>query len=259
MAERTPYLCCPLCESTRTAPSRIGDCSKHPLYHSALNPTIQWMQCLDCSHTFAEGYYTDEATSLLFQRTNANQRVGHAIEENRDISAKIVDKVLPYASDGVWLDIGFGNGSLLFTAQEYGFEPVGVDVRADNVNALKAVGIQAHCANFSDLTLPIACSVISMADVLEHMPFPRIGLIAAQRLLKDGGVLLISMPNSESIVWKLLDAHNANPYWGELEHYHNFSRTRLYALLRGYRFEPVRYGISDRYRVGMEVIALKRE
>jgi hypothetical protein len=46
-----------------------------------------------------------------------------------------------------------------------------------------------------------------------------------------------------------------NPYWGEIEHYHNFGRRRLYALLEEHGFEPARYGVSFRYRACMEVIA----
>jgi hypothetical protein len=66
------------------------------------------------------------------------------------------------------------------------------------------------------------------------------------------------MPNSESVLWTAMNQSNANPYWGEIEHYHNFGRTRLYSLLEEAGFEPVRYGISERYRACMEVIARKR-
>jgi len=66
------------------------------------------------------------------------------------------------------------------------------------------------------------------------------------------------MPNIESPVWKAMDDTQTNPYWGEIEHYHNFSRTRLYALLEETGFTPVRYGVSERYRAAMEVIALKK-
>ena len=59
--------------------------------------------------------------------------VGYQIEEQRYISARIIEKVLPFKSDGIWLDVGFGNGSLLFTADEFGFEPIGVDLRKDGV------------------------------------------------------------------------------------------------------------------------------
>jgi predicted SAM-dependent methyltransferase len=97
-----------------------------------------------------------------------------------------------------------------------------------------------------------------MADVLEHMPYPKDGLRQAYGLLQERGVLFVSMPNSESVLWTAMNQSNANPYWGEIEHYHNFGRTRLYSLLEEAGFEPVRYGISERYRACMEVIARKR-
>jgi protein O-GlcNAc transferase len=65
------------------------------------------------------------------------------------------------------------------------------------------------------------------------------------------------MPNMEN-VWRLLHANKVNPYWEEIEHYHNFSRKRLYALLQEHGFAPVEYHVSERYRVCMEVIAVKR-
>jgi 2-polyprenyl-3-methyl-5-hydroxy-6-metoxy-1,4-benzoquinol methylase len=106
--------------------------------------------------------------------------------------------------------------------------------------------------------LPERCAVVSMADVLEHMPSPAEGLRAAHRLLVDDGVLLASMPNTESFVWRVLDKNGVNPYWGEIEHYHAFSRNRFCALLRDTGFEPARYGVSERYRACMEVVARRR-
>lgn len=218
---------------------------------------MRWKQCANCAHIFTEGYFTDEACKLIFGKTNANQQVGYEVEQQRYASSRMIEKVLPYASQGVWLDVGFGNGSLLFTAQEYGFEPIGVDLRVDNVNMMASLGIRSYCEDVTKLSLDFKCAVVSMPNVLEHMPYPKEGLRAAYNLLADEGVLFISMPNMESIIWKWLDKNNANPYWGEIEHYHNFSRSRLFALLRETGFEPVRYGIGERYRTCMEVIAKK--
>jgi len=257
MSERIIYEACPLCEKSNISSHRTGDASGRENYVSPLNPIIVWKKCLDCSHVFAEGYFTDESYKILFSETLNVQKVGGDIENNRIVSSKIVDKVLPYISEGVWLDVGFGNGSLLFTAQEYGFKPVGLDLRTVTVNQMLSLGIDAYCANLTDLKLPAKCAVISMANVLEHMPYPKTALKAANELLEDDGVLFLSMPNSEHIVWDLLDNANSNPYWGEIEHFHNFSRTQLYSLLTEFGFTPVRYGISERYRVGMEIIAIK--
>lgn len=255
MNERILYRQCPLCESSNIVDFKTANCSGHPLYNRALSPIMKWRECADCTHVFTEGYFTDEACALIFGKTHEHQRVGTDIERQRVISSHLVEKMLPYASSGTWLDVGFGNGSLLFTAQEYGFTPLGLDLRADNVALISSFGVEAYCQDLADLSLDTKCAVISMADVLEHAPFPKVTLRAAHELLAEEGMLFVSMPNQESTVWTALDEKEANPYWGEIEHYHNFGRTRLYSLLRETGFEPIRYGISERYRVCMEVIA----
>jgi protein O-GlcNAc transferase len=146
----------------------------------------------------------------------------------------------------------------VFAAEEWGFTPVGLDLRRDNVAVLRSLGYEAHCVPIEELDDGVRYSVVSMADVLEHMPFPKSGLLAARRLLAPGGALFLSMPNTDTMLWRLLHANKVNPYWGEIEHYHNFSRRRLYALLEEHGFEPVEYGVSERYRACMEVVALRR-
>jgi predicted SAM-dependent methyltransferase len=97
-----------------------------------------------------------------------------------------------------------------------------------------------------------------MADVLEHMPFPDKALQHVYKLLEVGGVLFISMPNMVSQLWRTMDQQNINPYWGEIEHYHNFGRGRLFSLLEDCGFQDCRYGVSKRYRACMEITALRR-
>lgn len=250
---------CPLCESADIRPLRAADCSQHPLYRPVVARIMQWMQCNGCAHVFTEGYFSDEVLSEIFQVTNESQQPGWNFEQQRAVSARMVESVSRHVGDGTWLDVGFGNGSLLFTAEEWGFKPVGIDLRPSSVAALQRLGVEAHCVDLTAMEGTAKFNVISMADVLEHMPHPKPGLAAARRLLQPGGMLFISMPNYDCAAWRLLDVLNANPYWAELEHFHNFSRARLYALLREMGFEPVQYRISERYRVGMEIIARRRD
>jgi predicted O-linked N-acetylglucosamine transferase (SPINDLY family)/SAM-dependent methyltransferase len=255
---RIPYLACPLCEGT-DIPATIGaDCSKHALYQSSLPPVVTWHQCRDCGHVFTEGIFDDASAAVVLSRIHPGQAVGHDMERQRPISARMIERVARYRRDGYWLDVGFGNGSLLFTAEEWGYVPVGLDLRKTNVDALRTLGYEAHCLAIEALPHDGRYSVVSMADVLEHLPFPKVGLAAAHRLLCADGVLFLSMPNMDNMVWRLLHANGVNPYWGELEHYHNFSRKRLYALLEEHGFTPLSYHVGERYRVSMEVIAAKR-
>jgi hypothetical protein len=189
MNERVLFRSCPLCEGAELADFAAGNCSAHSSYHSSLEALIRWRQCARCAHVFTEGYYTDQACELIFAKTQEQQQAGCGIEQHRMSSSRIVEKVLPYADRGTWLDIGFGNGSLLFTALEYGFTPVGLDLRADNVKTMCSLGIECHCMDISQLALRSGCSVISMADVLEHLPYLKTALQAAHRLLSDEGIL----------------------------------------------------------------------
>jgi protein O-GlcNAc transferase len=256
------YDACPLCAAPGIRELRQADCAGHALYTPAIPPSMTWMQCDSCQHTFTEGYWTAEALAAIFAKTHPNQKPGADMERNRGIAARIVDKVaarfigVPSTEDA-WLDVGFGNGALLFTAAEYGFHPVGLDLRPDSVTALERIGIEAHCCNLAQFIYSSSrdFAVVSMADVLEHMPFPKDGLVRARALLRDDGLLFISCPNAESPLWALWEAQGVNPYWQEIEHYHNFTRTRLYALLRVTGFEPIAYSASERYRCGMEVMA----
>jgi protein O-GlcNAc transferase len=255
---RIAYAACPLCDSTAIAALKDGDCTMHPIYQPVLPPRMSWCRCGACSHVFTEGYFTPEAASVVFSKTLPHQALGYDVEQQRVVSARMVERVARFMPHGDWLDIGFGNGSLLFTAQEWGYRPVGVDLRTSNVEALGKLGFEAHCTPVEALDFPGRFSVISMADVLEHIPYPKPTLEAAHRLLKEGGVLFVSMPNMDTMIWRAMDASDGNPYWGEIEHYHNFTRSRLYKLLDEKGFTPLQYGISERYRACMEVIATRR-
>lgn len=141
--------------------------------------------------------------------------------------------------------------------QNMAFEPVGIDLREAAVERIKPLGVDAYCMEFTNFEQFGTFTVISMADVLEHMPYPKKALARAHKLLAPGGALFVSCPNADSAVWKILTESKINPYWGEIEHYHNFGRKRLYSLLIEQGFKLVNYSISKRYRIGMEVIAVK--
>lgn len=254
---RIAYERCPLCETGDIAWHIEAKVTGHPLYKPQLPPTMKWRSCTGCGHVFTEGYFTPEACEIVFSSTHNNQKVGNDAEGQRRVSARIVERVARYAPGGDWLDIGVGNGSLVFTAAEWGYKAVGTDLRTENVETLRKLGFEAHCSDIEEIDAVDRFSVVSMADVLEHVPFPRRSLAAVHRVMRRGGALFVSMPNMDTIVWRAMDASGANPYWGELEHYHNFTRARLVRLLEANGFKCAEYNISERYRSCMEVVALK--
>lgn len=173
---------------------------------------------------------------------------------SRAMAARMVEKVIRHSkiAEG-W----FGSSNVLGAAEEYGFSVVGLDLRPQAVDLMRQYGIEAHVMELETYRPELPPQVISMADVLEHMPFAIPELEATHNLLAQEGLLFLSMPNSDCYAWRMLDRLEGNPFWGELEHYHNFGKQRLYALLRQQGFEPIDYGINERYYMCMEVIARK--
>ena len=257
---RIAYEACPLCGDAAIIDLAEVDCRAHPAWQPELPAVIEWCQCHACGHVFTGGYFGADGLAAIFRTTLEHQRPGFDVEGQRLAWSRVVERVtatLP-AVAGAWLDVGFGNGSLLFTAQEWGYETHGIDQRADAVAQLKGFGVNAELATLADLSGEKRFRVISLADVLEHMPYPNEALAAAARLIEDDGRLFISSPNRETAVWKALDQMGANPYWGELEHFHNFSRAGMIGLLEKRGFVLVHYTVSDRYRSGMDIVARKR-
>jgi hypothetical protein len=189
--ERVLYDACPLCGCEAITDLAAYDCSSHPLYKPQLPREMRWCECYECKHVFTDGYFGPEALEALFSSTHDYQQPGHEPEKGRMVWASIVERVTalregrllaPGAgtvaawavgqSLGRWLDVGFGNGALLCDAQEWGYEPLGIDLRRTSVEKLAALGVPARCVALEALDEPGAFSVISLADVLEHMPFP---------------------------------------------------------------------------------------
>jgi SAM-dependent methyltransferase len=256
---RIAFDACPLCGAEDAGEIKIASVRGHPLYDPALPGDIHWVSCDRCGHVFTDGYFDARGLEVLFSRAHRMQTPGVDVERARGVAAKIVEDVgrLRERLGGRWLDVGFGDGALLTTAEEFGYDVVGLDLRTQSVERLRAMGFPAHVAEITSFEPESRekFDVISMADVLEHMPFPKPALARAHALLADDGLLFVSMPNRDSFAWKDLDARDANPYWAELEHLHNFGRRRLYALLEEMGFHPLRYGISQRYVACMEVVA----
>ena len=158
--ERIRYTACPLCQSTDIRALATVNCTGHAMWREPLEPYISWVECGSCDHVFTEGYFTEAALDhIARQHPRYMQVVGNDIEYHRNISAKMVQRVveaLGLPDDRLWLDIGFGNGSLLMTAKEFGFEVFGIDLRKKNVEDLQELGIPAHHGTLASAIAEVA-------------------------------------------------------------------------------------------------------
>lgn len=235
------------------------------MWRPPLPESITWIQCESCTHVFTDGYYTSEGLHILFGVAHEAQLAGGNLEQQRSTWGPVIERVLQvmplretvFEGGLTWLDVGCGNGGLVFAAAEYGFQSFGVDARMETVDRIKKMGYSAVQGDIFGIKVEKPLAVVSMADVLEHMAYPVAALRYVFKMLANDGILFVSCPNRDCVSWRQMDREGSNPYWIELEHHHNFSRKVLMWLLRQCGFTPLRYAVSTRYKSCMEIVAKK--
>lgn len=246
---RTAYDGCPLC-GAESSVLHIEESLPRGEFHGDLT----WMECSSCEHVHTESFFNELGTKQLCSTVMEDGFFGGKLDEQRGIWGTVIERLIPYTIENKrWIDVGVGNGAFLFTAAEFGFDVVGIDIRAYILEPLKSLGY--HVEEADAMAYDYAnTTVVVLADILEHIPYPKELLMRIREKLR--GAIFISCPNRDSMSWRYMDSIGGTPYWKEPEHYHNFTRARLQSLLIECGFTPVYYGVSTRYQAGMEIIAV---
>ena len=164
-------------------------------------------------HVFRDAPKSDEWVSSLLRDRFDGVRLNHA----------------HVVKGGAYLDVGCGLGDMVAAASAAGMDAIGVDLspiavsigrghgRDLRAGALEAQGFDAD-----------AFDSITMYHSLEHTPDPRATLKECARILKPGAVVMVAVPNFESLAhavfggaWQHLDP----PY--HLQQFSPRSLTRL--------------------------------
>ncbi|HID64255.1 MAG TPA: class I SAM-dependent methyltransferase [Anaerolineae bacterium] len=149
-----------------------------------------------------------------------------------------VERLLPR---GRLLDVGCATGIFLHEMQQAGWDVVGVEPNPNAASyAQQRFGLLVHVGMLRQVGLPSASfDVITLWDVLEHLHTPWADLMEAHRLLVDGGLLVIRIPNLESP-----EARWFGPLWLGWDlprHLYFFPRQALVAALSELGFTVERF------------------
>ena len=176
---------------------------------------------------------------------------GKYLEEKDYIKAtfnerlKIINK---YSKKGRLLDIGCAFGFFLEIARDDGWDVQGLEIikyayqYAINKLKLPVMNKTLEEAKFKSNSF----DVVTLFDVIEHLPNPNATIKEARRILKQNGLIAITTPNIGSIPAKLLGRN-----WEEVkrvrEHIYYFSENTLKKLLESNNFKLLKVESAGRF------------
>jgi SAM-dependent methyltransferase len=118
-------------------------------------------------------------------------------------------------SPGRLLDVGCGEGGFLESAQARGWTGLGFDYEKRMIALARARGVEVVATDFESFCrgrAPGEFDAVSLFDVLEHTPEPARLLALLKPLLKEGGHIVITLPNARRPIPFRREQHDYPPH-----------------------------------------------
>lgn len=165
------------------------------------------LRCSRCSHVYLDGWATEFVVDLY---SYYSLRVGETREQaynplNTKRQRELLDWLATRTSGRRLLDVGCGEGQLVCTASEAGWDALGIDLAKGAITIAQSFGVNCVEEDFFAPSLEgERFDVITMTELIEHVPGPGRFLRRARDLLNPGGLLYITTPNFASLARRLM-------------------------------------------------------
>ncbi len=146
---------------------------------------------------------------------------------------------------GSVLDIGAGAGEFLYLMRKRGWKTIGVEPSpVTSRYGREALGLQILTGTLPEVDLaPSSFDLVTLWDVIEHLPDPLGVVQKITSLLKEGGVLVFSTPNVEGLPARWF---KGAWYMNVPRHLYFFSPKTLQMLIQraGLKITAIRHHLS---------------
>ena len=226
---------CPLCGSEDLRPvfDPIQKCRRCGL--SFVNPLGQ----------YNGEHESDEYFEQQYQPLHDSNRENSMAERRAHLA--LIRKHFSWPERPRLLDVGCALGFMLQEARLAGCDAVGVETSAFAARRAQIQsGCPVHAGTLQQAAFPSdSFDVVTLMDVIEHVPEPRPLIDEIYRVLRRNGVLFIVTPNFASIFVRL---YKRNAYGiGPEEHVVHYEPSTIKRLLRETGFQRVMVGSKDIY------------
>lgn len=145
-----------------------------------------------------------------------------------------------YLQPGKLLDVGCAAGFFLDVAARQGWQVQGLDVSTFAVSYTRErFGYDVRAGAFTEMEYaPASFDLVTMWDVIEHVPDPAAYIRRAAEVLKPGGILALATPDVSSLPARLTGRRWVGYKLSE-EHVYYFSTATLTRMLEEAGFEVI--------------------
>lgn len=210
---------CPVCQGTRfrklfTKKGRdFWKCTECGLERQYPLPTIADLQAF-YELSYAAGLYREFASAVELKRLTAEHRFRMIRDE---------------CPGHRWLDVGASNGVFVEFLRARGIDAHGIDLSHVAVAQARARGVPVESTRLEDYRAEAPFDVVSAFDLIEHAIDPVASLRAIHLLLAPGGKLVITLPNRDSAIRRLMGWRWF--FYIPEEHLHYFGPSTIRRLL----------------------------
>lgn len=221
---------CPLCQGPK--PSSLGFFEDNQL---RLSKRYELLKCINCRFSYLNLNPTPKDLENFYPGNYLPHQTDYPLKYYHQEALKFVT-----SQAGKVLDIGCANGVFLREMKKRNWEVFGVETNQSAAESCQSSFGRDHIFA-SPLTklnlLPNSFDLITLFQVLEHLPDPKKHLELCYQLLKKDGLLIIDVQNYSSPEAKIF-----GPNWYGLDiprHLSQFRKSDLLSLIQQYGFAKV--------------------
>lgn len=206
--------------------------------------SIQECQTCSLAQTIPKPY-EDSFTSDCYQEVSDLECRLSRISKIRGYANAALNQIQKYKDKGKLLDLGCSIGVLVSEAEQRGYTAVGIEANQLAVSKGRELfNVQILTEDIYTTSLKAASlDVIMLTHVLEHIESPTRLLKQLKHLLKEDGILYISVPNFSGLMAKFKHRH-----WRGLDpmrHLWQFTPSTLTHLLKKADFQVVQLILNE--------------
>lgn len=227
---------CDLCQSIRQERFLVGG-------DYLSNKNYSLVKCLNCGlvYTYPRPRKKELESSYQLEGYQENGRIFRSLIEGLEalVRKNRANQLTSFKKNGTVLDVGCGRGLFLKFAADLGYDAWGTESLWRRLSSSSLKKVKIIFKNLKDCHFPDQFfDVVTFWHSLEHLPSPSRSLEETKRILKKDGLLILEVPNIDSLSARVFGKH-----WLHLDlprHLYHFSPSTLKAFLESHGFKIVR-------------------